>query len=115
MDTVTEYAPNTIHPSYTYSTDIDTATGVAVDSKENVYVASVKPSGSVVVFPQKSNTPLLTINDVYYPIDVALDAHDDLYVTYQTSGFAEGQINRVRARQHRWDEPWHRYRPCGRN
>jgi hypothetical protein len=92
-DGVAEYAPGTIDPSFTYSTGLGAPTDVAVDSKGNVYVSNVSPSGSVVVFPQGSNTPSLTITGVYYPIGVALDAGNNLYVTYETSGFLEGQIN----------------------
>ena len=90
-NTVTEYAPGSVNPSFTYSSGLGAPAGVAVDSKQNVYVSSLSPA-SVKVFPQGSNTPGVTITNLTYPIDVALDPSANLYVTSYTAGFTNGEI-----------------------
>jgi DNA-binding beta-propeller fold protein YncE len=47
---------------------------------------------SVEVFPQASNTPRLKITDLTYPIDVAVDASENAYVTTYAPGFKGGEI-----------------------
>lgn len=91
--TVTEYAPNTTTPIFTYSTGLTYPAGVTVDRKQNVYVSSLSPA-SVEVFPHRSNTPNLTIpsTDITYPIDVALDKTGNVYVTTYTASFGNGEI-----------------------
>jgi sugar lactone lactonase YvrE len=90
-NTVTEYAPGSVKPSFTYSSDLGYPAGVATDKQRNVYVTSLRPA-SVEVFPQASNTPSLTISDVPYPIDVALDASGNVFVTTYTTGYKSGEI-----------------------
>lgn len=90
-NTVTEYAPGSTQPSFTYSSGLGYPAGVATDKKQNVYVTSLSPP-SVEVFPQASNTPTLKITDVPYPIDVALDASSNAYVTTYTQGYKSGEI-----------------------
>ncbi len=78
-------------PSFTYSTDLTAPAGVAIDKKGDVYVTNLRPA-SVVVFPQASNTPTLKITGPTYPIDVALDAAGNAYVTTYTAGYKSGEI-----------------------
>ena len=90
-NTVTEYAPGSVTPSFTYSSGLGDPAGVAIDDKQNVYVTNLSPP-SVEVFAQASNTPLLKITDLTYPIDVALDASSNAYVTTYAPGFKSGEI-----------------------
>jgi sugar lactone lactonase YvrE len=90
-NTVTEYPRGSIKRSFTYSAGLANPAGVAIDRKQNVYVTSLSPA-SVEVFPQTTNAPSLKITDVPYPIDVAVDADDNAYVTTYTSGFSNGEI-----------------------
>jgi sugar lactone lactonase YvrE len=91
-NTVTEYAPGSITPEFTYSGgDLHSPAGVAIDSKQNVYVTNLSPA-SVVVFPQESNSPSRTMTDVTFPVDVAIDKAGNAYVTTYTSGFNGGEI-----------------------
>jgi sugar lactone lactonase YvrE len=90
-NTVTEYAPGGVTPEFTYSSGLGNPAGVAIDSKQNVYVTNLSPA-SVVVFPQQSNSPSRKITDVAFPIDVAIDASGNAYVTTYTSGFESGEI-----------------------
>ncbi len=90
-NTVTEYAPGSVTPSFTYSNGLGAPAGVAVDAKQNVYVSSLSPA-SVKVFPQGTNTPSLTITNLPYPIDLALDPSANLYVTSYTANFKNGEI-----------------------
>jgi sugar lactone lactonase YvrE len=90
-NTVTEYAPGTLTPAFTYSSGLSAPAGVTVDGQGNVYVSSLS-SGTVEVFPQHVNSPSLTITGFTLPIDVALDAANDLYVTAYTSNFSGGEI-----------------------
>jgi len=90
-NTVTEYAPGSTTPSFTYSKGLTAPAGVAVDDKQNVYVSSISPA-SIQVFPQNVNSPTLTITNVPFPIDLALDAAANLYVTSYTPNFANGEI-----------------------
>lgn len=90
-NTVTEYAPGTTTPAFTYSSGLSNPAGVAIDSKQNVYVTSLTPA-SVEVFPQGQNSPSERITDAPYPIDVAIDASGNAYVTTYTSSFKSGEI-----------------------
>jgi sugar lactone lactonase YvrE len=90
-NTVTEYAPGSTKPAFTYSADLSYPAGVAIDRKGNVYVTNLRP-GSLVVFPQGSNTPSKNFTGLMYPIDVALDRSGDAYVTIYTSGYTNGNI-----------------------
>ncbi len=90
-NTVTEYARGSLKRSFTYSAGLTNPAGVAIDRRQNVYVTSLSPA-SVEVFPQTTNAPSLKITDVPYPIDVAVDAPGNVYVTTYTSGFANGEI-----------------------
>ena len=88
---MTEYAPGSVKPSFTYSSGLGDPAGVATDKQRNVYITSLRPA-SLKVFPQGSNTPSLTISDLPYPIDVALDASGDVFVTTYTAGYKSGEI-----------------------
>lgn len=90
-NTVTEYPPNSIEPSFTYSERLTYPAGVAIDGKGNVYVTNLSPA-SVQVFPQKTNSPNESITNVPYPIDVALDSSGDAFVTSYTQSRDNGEI-----------------------
>ncbi len=90
-NTVTEYARGSVKRSFTYSAGLTNPAGVAVDRNQNVYVTSLSPA-SVEVFPQASNSPSRKITDVPYPIDVAIDAAGNAYVTSYTTDFKSGEI-----------------------
>jgi sugar lactone lactonase YvrE len=90
-DTVTEYAPGSVKPSVTYTTDLSYPAGVAIDKNQNVYVTNLRP-GSMIVFKQGSNTPIESFTGLTFPIDVALDASGNAYVTAYTSGYGSGEI-----------------------
>jgi len=91
-NTVTEYAPGSVTPEFTYSGGgLGAPAGVAIDSKQNVYVTNLSPV-SVVIFPQESNSPIRKITDVTFPIDVAIDKAGNAYVTTYTSSFSSGEI-----------------------
>lgn len=90
-NTVTEYAPGTVTPSFTYSSGLGAPAGVAVDAQQNVYVSNLSPV-SVKVYPQQTNTPSRTITNLPYPIDLALDPSGNLYVTSYTASFQNGEI-----------------------
>ncbi|HEY5426187.1 MAG TPA: SBBP repeat-containing protein [Candidatus Tumulicola sp.] len=92
-NTVTEYAPNTTTPAFTYSAGLTYPAGVTVDRQQNVYVSSLSPA-SVEVFPHRKNAPRLTIpsTQIPYPIDVALDKAGNVYVTSYTASFGNGVI-----------------------
>lgn len=92
-NTVTEYAPNTTTPAFTYSTGLTFPAGITVDRKQNVYVSSLSPA-SVEVFPHRTNSPSLTIpsTQIPYPIDIALDKAGNVYVTTYTASFSNGII-----------------------
>ncbi len=90
-NTVTEYAPGSTTPSFTYNAGLGFPAGVAVDSSQNVYVSSLSPA-TVKIFPQGVNTPTESITGLPYPIDVAVDTSANLYVTTYTSSFSNGEI-----------------------
>jgi sugar lactone lactonase YvrE len=90
-NTVSEYAPGTTSPSFTYSSMLSAPAGVAVDAKQNVYVSNLG-SGEVIEFAQGANTAAATLTGMTLPIDVAVDAKGDVYVTTYTSSFASGEI-----------------------
>jgi hypothetical protein len=86
-NTVTEYQRNGSGPVTTYSQDVLGPVDVAVDGNGTVYVANFYSfRDSVVEFPKGSTSPSLVIRNPCscYPLAVTLDAHDNLYVTYQT-------------------------------
>ncbi len=90
-NTVTEYDPGSVDPSYTYSSGLGYPAGVAVDSKQNVYITCLSPP-SLEVFAQKTNSAKLKITNLTYPIDVALDKSGNAYVTSYNPNFAGGEI-----------------------
>jgi sugar lactone lactonase YvrE len=90
-NTVTEYAPGTLTPSFTYTSGLSAPAGVTVDGKGNVYVSSIS-SGAVEVFTQQTNSVTLTLTGFTLPIDVALDKSNNVYVTTYNSSFSGGEI-----------------------
>jgi DNA-binding beta-propeller fold protein YncE len=84
-NTVTEYAPNGSAPVATYSKGLLGPVGVAVDDAGTLYVANFYSFvRSVVAYPSGSSGPSLTIPNPCscYPVGLALDAQDRLYVAY---------------------------------
>lgn len=59
---VTEYAPGSVIPSYTYTNSVNQPSDVAVDAAGNVYVTMYP--GYLLAFPQKSQNAAVLINDV---------------------------------------------------
>ncbi|HEX4014767.1 MAG TPA: hypothetical protein VHX17_12895 [Candidatus Cybelea sp.] len=90
-DTVTEYAPGTTSPSFTYSRGLGFPAGVAVDAKQNVYVTSLSPP-ALTVFAQTSNRAKLTISGLTFPVDVALDRKANVYVTTYTASRQSAEV-----------------------
>jgi hypothetical protein len=84
-NSVTEYARNGTSPEATYSQGVLGPVDVAVDAAGTVFVANFYSfAASVVEFPSGSQKPSLTIADPCscYPVGLALDAKDNLYVAY---------------------------------
>lgn len=84
---VTEYAPGATSPTCTYSSsDLVSPIGVATDSKQNVYVIdteALNPPGYVHVYAQ-CGTETTSLNLGGLGWGLALDAHDNLFVDYDT-------------------------------
>jgi hypothetical protein len=80
-NTVTAYKRGETRPSLTISTGIDTPTGLTVDAAGTVYCANVG-NDSVTVYPKGQTTPALTIPIAGSPEYLAVDASNNLYVSY---------------------------------
>jgi hypothetical protein len=87
------YAPNATSPTLTISEGINNPVGIAIDSKNNLYVLNAQQSsGSVSVYAQGKATPSKTITDgVVGTVPVAgggsplaVDSADNLYVANKT-------------------------------
>jgi hypothetical protein len=85
VQSVTEYAPESKSPSFTYSDGLQSPVDVTTDSHGDVYVADLDAQ-FVAEFPQNSNT----ISAYCYPgevllASVAVDAGGDVFVAYHGS------------------------------
>lgn len=84
-NTVTEYARNGSSPIATYSQDVLGPVDVAVDDSGTLYVANFYSFvQSIVEFSNGDKSPSLTIEDPCscWPVGLALDAQENLYVAY---------------------------------
>jgi hypothetical protein len=118
-NSVTEYAPGGTSPKATYSQGILGPVDVAVDGTGTLYVANFYSFvASVVEFPTGSQKPSITISNPCscYPIGLALDAKDDLYVAYDdyyeqtlvyeyAPGSTKGTSLSLQFAQLRWEAP----------
>lgn len=91
-NTVTEYAPGSVIPSYTYSNSINQPSDVAVDAAGNVYVTMFP--GYLLKFPQKSQNAALLINDTgsefFYGVTVGKTGI--IYVSANTGASGPGGV-----------------------
>jgi serine/threonine-protein kinase len=80
--TVTEYPLGATSPSVTLSTSIVYPNGIAVDSKDTLYVTSGSTVGDtyVLVFPKGATSPSAQIGNFGLAIGLAVDKNDDLFV-----------------------------------
>jgi hypothetical protein len=85
-NTVTVYPPGQTTPSVTYSNGVSGPQGVAVGSDGTVYIANTLVAsgpGDVTEYSAGSTTPDLTITLANeYPFTLALDASNNLYVSW---------------------------------
>jgi hypothetical protein len=83
---IAEYPRGTTSASITLSTDLNTTTGVAVDSHGNVF-ASNKYLANVVMFAQGKTAPSKTIKGggMSGPDALAVDSADNLYIADSTA------------------------------
>jgi hypothetical protein len=80
-NTVTAYKPGQTSPYRTYSQGLDAPAGVAVGSDGTVYVSNLF-GNDVVAYARGGTNPSATYSGLTFPIAVALDASNNLYVTY---------------------------------
>ncbi len=85
------YAPGASAPTTTYTTDLTYPVAAAVDSHGNMFVAnecnaSCQGPGNILEFVPGNPTPVATLTDpsFRYVKGLAVDARDDLYVSYFT-------------------------------
>jgi serine/threonine-protein kinase len=83
---VTEYAPGTTSPMFTYTSGMSDPVGVSVDTRGNVYEADYSPSGFVSEYAQESNAIAETCSLGGQVEGVAIDQHQDVFVDYISSG-----------------------------
>lgn len=84
---ITEYAPGGTSPSFTYSAGMSDPVAAGVDSQGNVYEGDYALGGSGFVneYKQGSNTVLNTCAPGGAVEGVAVDAHNDVFVDYNSS------------------------------
>jgi DNA-binding beta-propeller fold protein YncE len=80
---------------------VNTAAGVTLDARGNLYVANRGSSGNVTVYPPGATTPSLTLQGLSMPISIAVDPNGDVYVANRGSApsivvYAQGQITPYR-------------------
>jgi hypothetical protein len=102
---VVVYAPKATSPTLTITSGIDNPVGIAIDSKDNLYVLNVPQSGaSVSVYARGQRTPSETITDGVVGVipvygggsPIAIDSADNLYVANQTESvtvYSRGSIH----------------------
>ena len=78
---ITEYAPGTTAPSFTYSAGISGPFSVAVDAHDNVYEGDVL-SGNVTQYFQKDNYVIASCPVGGNAYGVAVDGSNDVFVDY---------------------------------
>jgi serine/threonine-protein kinase len=82
---VTVYPKGSNKPSATYTQDLSFPQDAAVDSKGTLYVTS-SSNDLIVEYPNGSTYPSLTFSPPGEPVGLAIDKHDNLYVTTVDSG-----------------------------
>ncbi|MEO6990953.1 MAG: hypothetical protein ABI346_03290 [Candidatus Baltobacteraceae bacterium] len=94
---VTVYPRGQISPSLTYTTDLSTATDVAVAHDGTVYISNFNglANGWVSVYPQGNTSNEYRISDFNggAPLGVALDSSGNLYVQYDLNGSGNDAVN----------------------
>jgi hypothetical protein len=85
------YAPGASAPTVTYTTGLTSPTAAAVDSHGNMFVAnacnaSCEGPGNILEFVPGNPTPVATLTDpsFRFVVGLAVDARDDLFVSYFT-------------------------------
>lgn len=82
---VTEYAPGTSAPSFTYNANMYAPLGVAVDRHGNVFEAD--RNGYVNQYFQGSNYAVQSClpPSLFYPVAISVDLNGDVFVAYKSS------------------------------
>lgn len=80
-NTVTVYRIGKKTAAKTYSSGLNGPDGIVVGTDGTVYVANLN-TNDVVAYAKGSMTPTSTYSDLDFPIGVALDAQNNLYVSY---------------------------------
>jgi len=94
---VTVYPPGQTSPSITYTTDLSTATDIAVANDGTVYISNFNglANGWVSVYPQGNTSKEYRLSDFSggAPLSVALDSSQNLYVMYDLNGSGSSAVN----------------------
>jgi DNA-binding beta-propeller fold protein YncE len=91
---ITEYAPGTSTPSFTYSYGMISPRLVSVDQHGNIFetdFTDYEHDGQVSEFSQGSNFPMYSCS-LFAPWGVATDASGDVFVDYNASQGGDGHI-----------------------
>lgn len=82
---VTEYAPGTSAPSFTYNANMSAPLGVAVDRHGNLFEAD--QNGEVNQYFQGSNSVVQSCNPPgnFYPTAITVDPNGDVFVAYKSA------------------------------
>lgn len=84
--TVTVYAPGGTSPMLTIKNGVNFPTGLTVDAAGTVYIANSRRQ-TITEYPKGSTSPSIKLNLPVQPEDLATDAADNLYVSFNaTSG-----------------------------